>query len=165
MARGSIATRLGASRLLVLAALLLPVTACNSIQVRQPKTENLIGTYRLDEASQHFLTTYKGYATLPETAIEIRSNKTIRFANLPDCAVSLTGDGNGTFVYGSGRWELRKDFLSYGLDLVIDKGGTIEAGGFYNWLNLRGGPSRFSLEIYLGDPDQAETLLYVRQAS
>jgi len=151
---------------LTLVVTLLTIAACDQIFMGQPSVGDLVGMYRLTEASRSFLTTRKRYASLPDGSVELRSDFSIVIRNLPDCAIDGFGDSSGKFISGQGTWEIKKAFPGFGLDLLIDSGGTLPAGGYMGpWIRIRGGRSHYELEFTVGDPDSGETLRYSRQAS
>jgi hypothetical protein len=54
---------------------LLMAPACDQILVREPRVSDLEGRYVITEASREFLEKDKGYASVPDSTIELRADR------------------------------------------------------------------------------------------
>jgi hypothetical protein len=145
-------------------ALALVVVGCDQIAISPPETAGLVGTYRLTESGKRYLLQEKHYTSIPDSAVEMDADQSIRITNLPDCLTNGFGDPSGRFLLGEGRWELRKGFVGYGLDVVI-RSGTLPHFAYGGpWIHLRRRSPPYELEFTVGDPDSGNTLRYARAA-
>jgi hypothetical protein len=141
-------------------------TACGRLS-HPPNVSELTGTYSLSAESKTFLAKRKGYASIPDSVIELRSDHTILIRDLPDCANDGFGEGQGRFLTGDGTWRLEKErFVGYGLALDVRKGGSLKEGIYCGpWIQIRHKSPPHELEITVGDPDSGESLKYKQKKS
>jgi hypothetical protein len=145
---------------------MLTLAACDRAFTQQPKTTDLTGTYQLSKRSKDWLLKRKGYNALPVSEITLGADYSISILNLADCATNGFGHSAGTFVSGKGNWELEKDFVGWGLNLHIDKGGSLREAVYAGpWMGIRGRSAPYRLEIAIGDPDSGETIQYEKKGS
>jgi hypothetical protein len=149
-----------------LAILALAVVGCDRLFAGQPAIQDLVGVYRLTDASQDFLRTTKHYKAIVSSEIELKSDSTVSIRNLPDCAVDGFGDSGGRFLSGDGRWRIKHDPTAASIDLVIDPGGSLKDGGYLgSWMKIRRRWPPHVLQITVGDPDSGQSIEYERQPS
>ena len=83
---------------------------------------------------------------------------------LPDCYVDGSGDSNGSFLGGRGKWQLESMGANHGLTLEIASGGTLHPGLYHgSSILIKGSAAPFTLELVIGDPDSGESISYERQ--
>jgi hypothetical protein len=122
----------------------------------EPQAADMAGTYHLTLDSQDFLRKVKHYATIPPSTIELRANGTLAIKDMPDCIQTEWGDPAGTFLSGSGTWTVGEEWPGFGLRV------RPEGDGPAPWIFIRGFRQPYRLEIDIGDPDNGETITYVR---
>jgi hypothetical protein len=134
--------------------------ACDQVLVREPRPAAVAGSYQLTRESREFLTLRRTYGSIPDAALDLRSDGTLVVANVPDCAVNLSGDSGGRFLSGRGTWQIRKAYMGYEVWWTIAPGGSLPEGGYTTALRRRSPP--YELELMVGDPDSGERVRYER---
>ena len=133
--------------------------------MERPEMADLAGTYHLTDDSMSFLGSFshwdERYRSVPPSTIELRADGTVGIVNMPDCAWTGWEESSGEFFTGSGSWVLSEEWRGYGVDIDTSRDGS-GSGSISPWMRVRGFDKPYFLEIVIGDPDNGETLEYVR---
>jgi hypothetical protein len=148
-------------RILTIVLVIFTVAGCNPGPDKKPGVQALVGTYQLTAESKKFLENKKSYKQIPESKIILRKDGSVKIVGLPDCYVISSGQGNGMFLGGEGKWEVEKRYEEYGISLTIAKGGTLSPSIYdaSSILIKHKGPP-FILQLGIGDPDSGENITY-----
>jgi hypothetical protein len=143
-------------------SVLLTMGACSE-HSPPPSLQDLPGSYQLSAASARFLQQQKHYAALPSSEIRVNRDKTVTVIAMPDVYIDHSGEGRGSFVSGTGRWEVEQFEDDYGLTLEIDPGGSMPPSVYAgNSVLIVGQAPAYQLQVILGDPDTEESLTFER---
>jgi len=147
-------------RPLFASSIVVALAACSEKPFSFPDAQSLAGSYFLSEKSVEFLRREKGYVILPSCQVRIGGDGAASVIQMPDAYVNF-GRGSMGFVSGEGRWKVESADGDYGLEITIDKGGSMAAGIYAaNSILIRGHKPPYQLEVQLGDPDSAESLTF-----
>jgi hypothetical protein len=119
------------------------------------------GVYTLSEESKAFLISQKNYKSVPPSSVTLTSDGSVTIESLPDAYVDGFGRGNGRFLRGQGKWELKTTDFGYGITLTIAGGGTLPPAIYHgSSILLRGRQAPYRIAFQLGDPDSRESISY-----
>lgn len=149
----------------LLFALALFALSCDLIPMARPEKANLVGTYRLTQASRAFLLNDKHYTSVPDSTIDLRGDSTASIRNFPDCATNASGESGGQFLSGDGTWNIEKGFLTYDVVLDVEAGGSLPEGLYPNLATVGLLSIPLTLDVTVGDPDSGESLHYARRGN
>jgi hypothetical protein len=132
--------------------------------MERPQIAELAGTYRLTNQSASSLRSWthwnKRYRSVPSSTIELRADGTVAIVNMPDCAVTGWDESNGEFLSGEGSWRVSEEGMGYYLEVDTSRGPN--SGSISPWTRIRGFEKPYYLQMIIGDPDNGDTIDYVR---
>ncbi len=127
-----------------------------------PRQAEIVGTYALSRESSDFLAREKHYVSTPRSFIELRANGEVFVEGMPDCYV-MDPPTKHSFLAGRGTWQIETTDFGYGVTLDIVAGGSLEPGIYHaSSILLKGKVAPFKLQVGIGDPDNHESLLFMR---
>ena len=92
----------------------------------------------------------------------LQPDSTFTFTGLPDCLPSPFGQqGHGKLLRATGKWQIRAYAGRWEADLHFDQGGLYPTGLSTNYF-VAIVDSTYQLYTYLGDPDEAQVLMWTK---
>jgi hypothetical protein len=145
-----------------LSVMLFCLTACKrdlllgGYTLAEPAKADLIGVWKLDEASLRELRERGGYdLTAKQPRLHLLADSQIEIHDLPDWVLNDEGKAHGAFHSYEGLWQLEKGGGYWQVTTVLSDMSL-------SWL-LRNAQPPYQLRMILGNSDAGRAMVFVRQ--
>jgi hypothetical protein len=133
---------------------------------KQPKPEDLVGTYLPDDATRTLVAKEGGYSAA-EISIVVSADGTLIIRNIPDWWLTDFGKPQGGFDSGEAKWAVQKrqDWWVIGVNFRSTEKFSSQqrrVGTFGTELFLIGEKPPYKIHLIVGDPDEGRGMEFVR---